>query len=66
MADQRQDSGILWHLAQEALTHCRIGNALDAGTQALGLSLGTVSKRLYDARAKLHKLLLPYVCPGMG
>ncbi|SEK55596.1 RNA polymerase sigma-70 factor, ECF subfamily [Stigmatella aurantiaca] len=30
--------------------------------QALGLSLGTVSKRLYDARAKLHKLLLPHVC----
>ncbi|WP_225413231.1 RNA polymerase sigma factor [Stigmatella hybrida] len=30
--------------------------------QVLGLSLGTVSKRLYDARAKLHKLLLPHVC----
>jgi RNA polymerase sigma-70 factor, ECF subfamily len=28
--------------------------------QALGLSMGTVSKRLYDARAKLHKLLLPH------
>jgi RNA polymerase sigma-70 factor, ECF subfamily len=28
--------------------------------RSLGLSLGTVSKRLYDARAKLQKLLLPH------
>jgi RNA polymerase sigma-70 factor (ECF subfamily) len=34
--------------------------------RSLGLSLGTVSKRLHDARAKLQKLLLPHTGVGVN
>jgi RNA polymerase sigma-70 factor, ECF subfamily len=34
--------------------------------RSLGLSLGTVSKRLHDARAKLQKLLLPHTAMGLN
>jgi RNA polymerase sigma-70 factor (ECF subfamily) len=30
----------------------------------LGIQMGTVAKRLHDARAKLHALLLPYAGAG--
>ncbi|PTL81268.1 RNA polymerase sigma factor [Vitiosangium sp. GDMCC 1.1324] len=34
--------------------------------RSLGLSIGTVSKRLHDARAKLQKVLLPLADMGLN